>query len=235
MNLRHSMAVLSLLALAAGAAQAQSSKSFDVGVSVISGGGMSLKNDITHQGFGGGVEFGYWGKLASSGVDFRASLGVNVMPGKEALMRNQLYRYDAFAGDLKTADQNEKNSLVGYQLGADIFTNTGIEGLRIQTGITFNKWQFKRKATFADATPYVTGYTAGGAPIVGSMAAGTVHYDESGSVDGIEFGGRIGLDYRMNDSWSANLTFQIVELGKDYYGSRGLNPAWLQVGARFHF
>jgi opacity protein-like surface antigen len=70
---------------------------------------------------------------------------------------------------------------------------------------------------------------------VGAIAAGTVNYDESISVKGYKLGGRFGLEYTVNKNWSVNALLQYTELGMDHYETKGINPSWLQFGAKYHF
>lgn len=112
-----------------------------------------------------------------------------------------------------TTETLEKRSLFGMYLGADIYIKTGIENLSLVTGINLNKWRLKYKA------PGI---------------------DEDESVEGVKFGGRLGLDYRINARFSVNLSVNATELGVDRvgmaeFGNQGWNPSWVQVGGRFHF
>jgi hypothetical protein len=59
--------------------------------------------------------------------------------------------------------------------------------------------------------------------------------DAKTSVKGLKFGGRLGVDVALNPKWSAELTFQAVELGTDALATKGLNPSWAQLGVRYHF
>jgi|ADurb_Oil_02_Slu_FD_contig_61_1170640_length_1893_multi_2_in_0_out_0_1 hypothetical protein len=107
----------------------------------------------------------------------------------------------------------EKRSLMGIYLGADLFFSTGIDKLHLVTGVSINKWRMKYDA--------------------GSVS-------ESESVDGLKFGGRIGLDYQVNPRLSLNVSLNAVELGLVRTGMTpsnrdGWNPSWIQVGGRFHF
>lgn len=169
--------------------QAQDAKPFAAGVSIVTPLD-SLKTVTNASGFGGvTADFSYTGMLANSGVPFRASLGIALLPGKE--------------------EAGLKVSLLNYQLAGDILTKLGgNENLHLVTGISVNKWRATAEA--------------GG-------------ISESENIKGLKFGGRLGLDYRINQQWSANVMLQAIELGAEPNGYFGVNPSWIQVGAKFHF
>lgn len=101
-----------------------------------------------------------------------------------------------------------KTSLTSIQLSGDIFLRTSVENLRFFAGLSANKYS----ASY-DPEP-----------------------DPNKEADGVKLGIRCGLDYRLNNRWSFDATFQLTELGTSYaVGGGGLNPAWMQFSARFHF
>jgi hypothetical protein len=112
---------------------------------------------------------------------------------------------NSFSGDTVLG---VKSSLIGYQLAGDILTNTGAKNLTIVTGLSLNKWKWDY--TNPDPTVIVKD-------------------------KGIKFGVRLGLDYRINDHFSADALLQVTELGTDPKSSVSLNPSWLQVGVKYHF
>jgi len=101
-----------------------------------------------------------------------------------------------------------KASLMGYQLSGDIFINSGYENLRLVTGISVNKWQTKVEAAGLST---------------------------SETVKGVKLGGRMGLDYAINNHLSASVMLQVVEYGTDALQTKSLNPCWLQFGAHYRF
>jgi len=116
----------------------------------------------------------------------------------------------------------EKISLTGIQLAGDLLIKLGkSEKLNMITGISINTWSVSNK-----------GFEPGFEPVLNNGK-------------GLKFGGRLGLEYRINQNWSAQVMLQAIELGQDYrgfdgYGQEmkgftGLNPCWIQYGARFHF
>ncbi len=110
------------------------------------------------------------------------------------------------AGD-PNSDGN-KVRLDDYQLAGDLFINTGYKGLSIVTGVSVNKWRMKTTAPTVTTTE---------------------------TVKGMKIGGRIGLEYAINKSFSAHAMLQVVEMGVNGNASQNYNPSWLQVGAKFHF
>jgi len=110
-----------------------------------------------------------------------------------------------------------KASLTGYYLATDVYVNSGIKNLQFLTGISLNKWR---------ASVEVPGII-----------------DESRTIPGIKFGGRIGFAYQMTPALSLDGILQVVELGHDQFmedpmptaGGKGINPAWFQLGVRYSF
>jgi len=101
-----------------------------------------------------------------------------------------------------------KTSLLGYQLAADIFIQAGSPNFFLVTGISINKWSMSK-------SPEPAGY--------------------SSSVKGPKFGGRLGVEYRFNTSWSGHVMLQGSEIGTDAKATKGLNASWVQIGAKYHF
>jgi hypothetical protein len=101
-----------------------------------------------------------------------------------------------------------KQSLLGVQAAADIFIDTGVRDLSLVTGVSLNKWT-------KDISPKPDGY--------------------SSDVKGIKFGARLGLNYRLNPSWSMHTLLQVVEVGTDPMATKGWNASWVEIGAAYHF
>ncbi|MCL1894735.1 MAG: outer membrane beta-barrel protein [Holophagaceae bacterium] len=101
-----------------------------------------------------------------------------------------------------------KTSLTNVQLSGDVFLTTPVENLKFFAGMSANN------------------YSASYSP----------EPDPNKVTDGIKMGIRTGLDYRINKRWSCDATFQLTELGVSYADKGGgLNPAWMQFTARYHF
>lgn len=94
---------------------------FYVGGNLSYAGGMSLKNSVTKQDLGLVVDGGYIGKLASTDIPFRASLGLGWFPGAK--------------------DNGRQANAFNAQVAGDIFINTPVDKLRLITGLSFNKWR----------------------------------------------------------------------------------------------
>ena len=101
-----------------------------------------------------------------------------------------------------------KNSLLGFQAAADVFAP--LEGTRLSfvAGLSLNAWRWD----YQDAS----------------------RHDQT-SMKGAKFGARFGFDYRASNRVNLSLMLQMVELGTDALATRGYNPSWLQVGARYRF
>jgi hypothetical protein len=235
MNLKNRMMGLGVAMLAvAGSLGAQDVQRWDVGAGLVLGTD-NLKEITNKSGFSGGaVDVGFNGLLAGTTIPFRISLGGNFFPGQE-VVRHDPYEDGRYTQPLHQVDQNVKGSLSGYQLAGDLFINTGYQGLRIVSGLSVNKWKLKRSATFAQAADTWSVVAGAWHQNVGAIAAGTVNYDESISVKGYKLGGRFGLEYTVNKNWSVNALLQYTELGMDHYETKGINPSWLQFGAKYHF
>ena len=190
MNMRTKLMALALAAFPlTGNLAAEDAKRFDAGIA------WSLATDNLREltkssGASGGynLDFGYNGKLAGTTVPTRISLGLNNFPGDSV--------------------NNVKTSLLGYQLAADLFIESGMKNLSFVSGVSINKWTKK-------VDPAPTGYDS--------------------AVKGTKFGARLGLEYQASASWSMSAMLQVVELGTDAKATKGYNPSWVQLGAKYHF
>ena len=187
MRLRNHAFAIGMALLAPLSLQGQEVQRFDVGGSAVWA--FDGLKSVTNNSFAGyHLEAGYNGNLAATDVPFRASFGMNLFPG---------------------ADKGgSKASLTGYQVSGDIFTKTGIDKLRLVSGISLNRWKVKEE--------------------VGTVSTTT-------SVKGLKFGGRLGLDYTASAHVSCGLMLQLVELGTDANSTKGVNPSWLEFGVRYRF
>lgn len=120
-----------------------------------------------------------------------------------------------------------KTNLTGLQVSSDLLIPTGRTGLNLVVGLSVQQWQYKTTKPAASVSP------------IGADSS-------SGSIKGPKLGGRLGLNWRLNSKWSAELMVQQTELGnKDSSEVRGYseavpyltneNPGWLQLGVRYHF
>lgn len=92
-----------------------------------------LKTVTQANGFGGiTAEVGYNNLVHGTKLPFRASLSLNVLPGKEV--------------------DYVKSSLLGFQGAIDVFAPTGIDRLSMVTGLSLNRWRWD----YQDATQHST-------------------------------------------------------------------------------
>ncbi len=158
----------------------------------------SAKN-ITNSTMGFGLNIGR--DFQYKGYTFRAGFGINSLPGKE---RNG-FIYENFAQDMNTGDVyaygaptawSNKTSLLGYQAFGDFIFPSGFEKLDLSFGVSLNRWFYN-----SNVTPDATGaYTV-------------VAHTGDDNIPGLKGGLRIGAEYRFSKNLSAELLFQIVELG----------------------
>ncbi len=102
-----------------------------------------------------------------------------------------------------------KQSLTSFQLAGDIFIASAWTDLQFITGLSINKYRVKSE--------------------VAGLGSST------DNVKGPKFGARLGLEYRFTPAWSGQLLVQMTELGTDATNTTGINPSWIQAGAKFHF
>jgi hypothetical protein len=113
-------------------------------------------------------------------------------------------------------------SLTNIQLSGDVFLKMPAENLKFFAGISANSYS----ATY-EAEPNPNRPIASTAPI---------EYEPNNPTDGIKMGIRAGLNYRVDKSFSFDLTLNLTEMGTSYTNNGGgLNPAWVQISARYHF
>ena len=115
-----------------------------------------------------------------------------------------------------------KTSLTLVQLTGDIFLPTPAEGLRGVVGLSIDHWS----ASFSGTENW--------------QPADVDHHFPFKDIKGLKGGFRLGLDYVVNKSVSAELVLQQTELaghnGQDsFVRTGGINPAWLQLGVRYQF
>lgn len=171
----------------------------------------SAKN-ITNTTMGFGLNIGR--DFQYKGYTFRAGFGINSLPGKE----RKGSTYENFAQDL-TGDSvtnpyygdvyaygnptawSNKTSLMGYQAFGDFIFPSGFDKLDFSFGVSLNRWFYN-----TNVTPDAFGaYTV-------------VARTKEDNIPGLKGGLRIGAEYRINKNLSAELLFQIVELGNSEGG-----------------
>jgi len=155
----------------------------------------------------------------------KTGIALGVSYEKNIYKTDNEFRLSILMSSFSCAEKNNigltMDKLTNFQLSGDVFLPTKIENLRYFVGLSAN------------------GYSAiyGRIPDNGDDAnpADPFIYDVNLS-KGTKMGIRTGLDYRINEKWSADVTFQLTELGTSYVNKGGgLNPAWLQFTARYHF
>jgi len=147
-------------------------------------------------------------KVGSLGVSYQSNIGNT---------RN-VYRFNllwnSFPGSFDEAARFE-TSLQSLQLSADLFFYSPAKDFNFFLGISANNY-------FARYSPEVG---EDGEPLKKGVA-----------FDGTKLGVRFGLDYHFNAKWSFDATFNLTEYGVTYRAKvGGVNPAWLQLSARYRF
>lgn len=141
MNLRTWIVGLCLTGVCGLSANAQESR-FDAGLALNLTSNQSLKNELTRNSLGYGVEAGFHGQLAATEVPFRVGLAYNAFPGKD--------------------EGGVKLSLTNLQLNGDLFINSGWEPLKFVAGLSINTWKVKIEAPGVSMSNSVDGLKVGG-------------------------------------------------------------------------
>jgi len=115
-----------------------------------------------------------------------------------------------------------KTSLTLFQLAGDILIETEVQGLRGVVGLSVNSYSAK-----------FSGYES---PAVFDAD----HHFPFRDAKGLKGGVRLGLEYSFSKQWSGQALLQATELaGRQRYDplirQGGINPAWLEFGARYRF
>ena len=165
-------------------------------------------------------DFGYTGKIAGSDVPFRASIGINHCPMGSNTRNHRVVNPETG----QHIPLYPKRGLLGYQLAGDMFFDSIIvDGLQFLVGGSLNHWSMTEK-----------------------QADGST---ETHNISGVKFGGRIGLEYTINEKFAFQAIFQLIELGTNRShiddptapgytrttGNRTWNPSWLQFGVKYSF
>lgn len=178
-------------------------------------GQLNSAKDITNSSMGFGLNIGR--DFQFKGYSFRAGFAINSLPGKSR--SGQVYENfeqdltgtpgtnPFFGGVYAYGDAtpwSNKTSLMGYQVFGDFIFPSGFQKLDFTFGVSLNRW-------FYDAT--VTPESTGAYTVVRRTA--------DDHIPGLKGGLRIGAEYRISKNLSAELLFQIVELGNND-GGRGV-------------
>jgi len=115
-----------------------------------------------------------------------------------------------------------KTSLNLIQVSGDILIDTQIQGLRGVVGLSLNKYSAKFSG---EESP---------------SAFDVEHHFPFRDVDGVKGGLRLGLEYRLTGRVTCEALLQTTELaGRQRQDALirtgGINPGWLQLGARYTF
>jgi len=155
------------------------------------------------------------------------------------------------------------NSATGLSLGADYGTRIWGTDMPARVGVSFAALPgkelngLKTSLTLTQAHgDLVMGGTEGGVRLLLGLSLNAYQMSKSGTessdpmdvdhhfpirdASGLKLGLRLGLAYAINRSWSTELLFQQTELaGKDLTDplrrQGAINPAWLELGLRYHF
>ena len=115
-----------------------------------------------------------------------------------------------------------KTSLTQFQLAGDILIQTDIPNLRGVLGLSVNRYSAK-----------FSGYES---PAVFDAD----HHFPFHDAKGLKGGLRLGVEYAFGARWSAQVLLQATELaGRQRHDplirQGGINPTWLEFGARYRF
>lgn len=194
---------LMLAGMAAGVVKAEDAKpKWFVGGSLLTQ--LDSAKNVTNSTLGYGLNLGM--DFQFTGYTFRAGFGATELSGSSrsgAVYEN--FAQDADTGDVyaygaPTAWTN-KTSLRNYQFFGDFIIPSGYEKLDFTFGVSLNRWFYNATVTPDNFGAYtVTGHT------------------KNDHIPGLKGGLRIGAEYRFTKNLSAELLFQIVELGNEEGG-----------------
>ncbi len=208
---------LALLALAAVPALAQD-PSFEVGLAIVEQ--LDTAKNITNANSGLALSAAYYVRTKGD-YTLRFGLGLNSLSG------------NAFSGALGPDGPTTLNgvelSLTGTQVHADLMVPSPWKKTTFVTGLSLQQWSYK--ATLGkDSINHLTGDRS-----------------TSGTIKGLKFGLRLGIQVAFTPNWVGELLLQQTELGSNGDGDKtkgnlattpyeaNENPAWLQLGVRYRF
>jgi hypothetical protein len=183
-------------------------------------GALDSTKTVTHSTLGFNVTGGADFRAADGTYGFRPGVAIYVLPG--------------------STQDGVKTSLTNFQVYGDVVFDSGIKNLSFSGGLSVQRWYYKTTADAGVVSP--------------------LGFDDKGFLNGTKLGLRLGVEYRFSKSFTAELLFQQTELGSkdgdakgNVYSSNGnfppptpaqegalingtnTNPAWLQVGVKYHF
>jgi len=208
------LALGAILATGAGALCAQDSIASRLSLSASFGLGTDGLDTITHYGTSWwnpaayNFDFGYTGKVVGTTVPFRASIGINYMPGAIREIRNM---------DYVVIGSKARRSLMGYYLAGDIFIDSRISSsLQFILGASLNMWTVIEKDGGVS-----TNYSVKGIKFGGRFG---LDYKIS---DNLSF----NAIFQLTELGHSGLVEEpISEIGADPW-----NPSWLQLGFKYSF
>lgn len=207
-----------LFATSATTAQALEKPKFDAGISLL--GALDSTKTATHNSTGYNLQVGAEWAIQEN-LAFRAGFGLNSLPGS-----NHQGVLSGTEGEAVPTPTSGKFSLRSYQASGDFLFATGVKNLRWVFGLSLNRYSYSLSVDDGFANPM--GYV-GGQAFAPSHSFTAIH--------GTKFGARLGVEYQFMPNLSANMIFQQTELGSQGADSHqlNLNPAWLQLGVKYHF
>jgi len=169
---------------------------------------------------------GLLGALDSTKVVTHSTLGFNVTGGADFRVADGSYGFRPGVAIYflpGSAQDGVKTSLTNFQVYGDVVFDSGVQNLSFSAGLSVQRWYYKTTADPGLASP--------------------LGLDEKGFLNGTKLGFRIGVEYRFNKSFTAELLLQQTDLGsKDgdpkgtiYSPGSNVTPAWMQVGVKYHF
>lgn len=188
---------------------------------------------------GGGVI----GALDATKTVTHSTLGFNLTAGADYRMGDGSYGFRpgvAINFLPGSAQDGVKTSLTNFQVYGDVLFDSGIKNLSFSAGLSVQRWYYKTTADAGIVSP--------------------LQLDDKGFLNGTKLGLRLGMEYRFNKSFSAELLFQQTDFGSkngdpkgNVYSSNGnfppptpaqegtlingtnVTPSWLQLGVKYHF
>lgn len=116
-----------------------------------------------------------------------------------------------------------KTDLSLLQLAADVHIATGFEKLAFTVGMSLNQYRLRNSGAPSELMSDL-----------GNPNLKYYRYDWAVTQSkGLKGGVRLGLDYPLSSALTATALFQMTELGTGSYG--GINPSWIELGARWRF
>ncbi len=151
------------------------------------------------------------------------STGLFVSAGMDARLGKAPARFSLGVGAMPGKEANGlKTSLTLLQLSGDLLIPTSVDRLQAVFGLSLNRYTAQRSGEESLSPLDVD------------------HHFPFTDVEGIKGGLRLGLEYRFQSRFTAELLLQATELAgrqrmDPLIRKGGLNPAWIQCGVRYSF